>query len=823
MNASCHDRRQIMQRNRTYVASRVTVWQRLCWLVLIVAAWSDSACAQIASHSGSPDYRVAIRDDWAAQERRAGRQPGSDGAIQAALERTGSLLDNLADMQATASLQQERQTWKQLREAADHLHGMNEPARLELYHRVRWLTRRIALKNPLLADRPVAFLQRRRFICQMLHEYIGYYYNYADLAGGGVYVLEEPGHSFRTRDLIDGRLPRGAFATLAASTDQQRLYFAFAEVRDVQRNHQTGTDWTVLPDAAAVPDELNYYSPQRSAFHLFAVDRDGRDLRQLTFGCEDDFDPCPLPDGTLIFMSSRRGGFCRCDNPFEPIPTHTLHHLDPSTGNVKTLSWHETNEWHPSVLSDGRIVYCRWDYVDRSAAHYHGLWACNPDGTNPVSLFGNYTQHISACFQPRAIPGSQRIAFVAGAHHANVGGSLVILDPARVRLDPATGEDRFGSLERLTPEVCFPETAEGWPDSFFHSPYPLSEDHFLIAFSFDPLPGMSGRTRRDVETGIYYFDRFGNLELLYRRDGVCCVAPQLLGPRAVLPSIPSVLDPTLADQGEFVLADVNWSLLPLPAGRPVRQLRVFQILPKSRTHIANQPRIGYANAEAARGLLGTVPVEADGSAYFRAPAGKPLYFQAVDAQGRAVQTMRSVTYLQPGERRSCVGCHEPPGTAPPRRQLLATLRPPSTLTPGADGTRPLGYVRLVQPVLDANCVGCHGAAGTPGSAEPDLTGRVSGEFTRSYENLRPYVRWYEWGAATIAPTVTQPGLCGADASPLAAVLNDENHRNEVVLPPADLRRIYLWLDANAPFYGTYGEAERERQLSGQVVPVPDLQ
>ena len=133
-------------------------------------------------------------------------------------------------------------------------------------------------------------------------------------------------------------------------------------------------------------------------------------------------------------MSSRRGGFCRCDNPFEPIPTHTLHRLDPQTGAVETLSWHETNEWHPSVLTDGRIVYCRWDYVDRSAAHFHGLWVSNPDGTNPRILFGNYTKEISTCFQPRAIPNSNKIVFVAGAHHANVGGSLVLLDPSRVEL-----------------------------------------------------------------------------------------------------------------------------------------------------------------------------------------------------------------------------------------------------------------------------------------------------------------------------------------------------------------------------------------------------
>lgn len=769
-----------------------------------------------------PDVHAAVQADWAAQERRAGREPDSADAVLAALARAERLMANLAAMPSPPDVRQERKTLESLARETRHLGRASPADRLALYHRLRWLTRDLVFKNPLLGDRPIAFMQQRRFICQMLHEYIGYYYNYADLAGGGVFVLEQPGRSFKTRDLIEGRLPRGAFTTLAATADSATLYFAFAEVRPGRREHPLGTDWTILPAADRVPDAWNYYTAGRSSFHLFAMDASGEGLRQLTFGSEDDFDPCPLPDGCLAFMSSRRGGFCRCDNPFEPIPTHTLHRLDPATGDIKTLSWHETNEWHPAVLNDGRIVYCRWDYVDRSAAHFHGLWVSNPDGTNPRILFGNYTQEISTCFQPRAVPGSQRIAFIAGAHHANVGGSLVLFDPARTRLDPESGEDRFESLERLTPEVCFPETSEGWPDSFFHSPWPLSEDHFLVAFSFQPLPGMSGRTRRDSETGIYYFDRFGNLELLYRQPGICCVTPVPLRPRPAPPHIPDTRASDLAEDGEFILADVNWSLLPMPAGRPIKELRVFQILPKETTHIANQPRIGMANAESARLLLGTVPVEADGSAYFRAPANKPLYFQAVDADGRAVQSMRSATYLQPGERRGCIGCHEPPSAAPARHGLLALNRGPSTIQPGPDGSCPLSYPRLVQPVLDRHCLGCHGATSAD-SHPPLLTGEVTGPFTRSYENLRPHVRWYEWGDQSISQIVTRPGECGADQSPLVGILQDETHRAAVNLPDADLRRIYLWLDANVPFYGVYREDALVRQVAGESVPPPELQ
>jgi hypothetical protein len=251
-------------------------------------------------------------------------------------------------------------------------------------------------------------------------------------------------------------------------------------------------------------------------------------------------------------------------------------------------------------------------------------------------------------------------------------------------------------------------------------------------------------------------------------------------------------------------------------------LRIYQVFPKT-TPAVNQPRIGHANAEGARMLLGTVPVEADGSAYFRAPACKPLYFQAVDAQGRAVQSMRSATYLQPGERRGCVGCHEPVGAAAPARRALALARPPAKIEPGPDGTRPFSYPRLVQPVLDRACVRCHD--GTQGTDKSPLvlTGDPDGPFTRSYNTLKPFLRWHEWGGASIAAAVTQPGRLGADESRLAKVLADATHAAKAPLSDADRARLYVWLDGNVPFYGAYDADAQRRQKSGEAVPPPTLQ
>ena len=783
------------------MAARCVFWRVMPTTAALVLALAVCAPAAERRPSGerlpaAESLETLVEADWQAQEKRLGREPGSPEALLDALTRSERLLADLAAMPGGPDVAAESETLADLRRQAGDPASLDAETRLRLWRDVRWLARGAALKNPLLADKSIAFMKRRRFPCQMLHEYIAYFADHSGIFGGSVCLLEEPGQSLAVRDLIKGRLPPGCYSTLTTSYDARTLYFAYAE---------------------CYGRKIPFGSHEQPRYGILAIDLVEDTIAQLTDGEYDDFDPCPLPDGGIAFMSTRRGGFTRCNNPWEPVQVYTLHRMDADGGHIRTLSYHETNEWHPRVLNDGRIIYARWDYVDRSAANFHGLWVTNPDGTNAAILFGNYTRRINACYEPQPIPGSNRIVFVAGAHHACVGGSLVILDPARASLDPKTGEDRLDAVEILTPQVCFPE-ADGWPDSYFHSPFPLSENYFLVSFGYGPIPGMSSGGQRDT-TGIYYLDRFGNLELLYRDRRWACMYPVLLAPRPKPPVVQSVLQSDLGDEGEFFLADVQRSLLPLPADRPIRSLRIFRVLPKT-TPTANEPRIGYANAEAARVLLGTVPVEADGSAYFRAPARAPLYFQAVDADGRAVQSMRSTVYLQPGERRGCVGCHEPVAAAPVPRDTVAMTRPPSSIRPGPDGTSPFGYPRLVQPVLDRHCVACHD--GTRGEKKSDLvlTGEPAAPFTRSYTSLRPFVRWHEWGKESIDLNVTRPGRCGADVSRLLAVLADATHAPAVTLPPEDRERLIVWLDGNAPFYGRYDEAAREAQRHGDAVPVP---
>ena len=189
-----------------------------------------------------------------------------------------------------------------------------------------------------------------------------------------------------------------------------------------------------------------------------------------------------------------------------------------------------------------------------------------------------------------------------------------------------------------------------------------------------------------------------------------------------------------------------------------------------------------------------------------------------------MQSMRSVTYLQPGERRSCVGCHETPGHAPPT-QLSAGVAAPHLPHPAGTGWHAAAELSAVGPGRARPALRALPRSGrmSAGTVPPVLTGDVDGEFTRSYANLRPFVRWYEWGGESISQIVTRPGEGSADESPLLAILQDVNHREPLELPADDLQRLHIWLDANVPFYGTYRDATRARQLAGESVEPPPLQ
>ena len=324
----------------------------------------------------------------------------------------------------------------------------------------------------------------------------------------------------------------------------------------------------------------------------------------------------------------------------------------------------------------------------------------------------------------------------------------------------------------------------------------------------------------DGALGLYLLDAAGNRELLYRDPQLGSTCPLPLRPQPVPPVLASALPPNAPPTGEMLVTDVYQGLGAAPRGS-ITELRIVQIFPKS-TWLANAPRIGIAGEENTRAILGTVPVEADGSARFSVPAHKPILFKALDKDGFAYQTMRSTTYVQPGERTACVGCHEHRLSAPTQTSgmPLAMQRAPSRIKPGELGGRPFSFVEVVQPVLNRHCLRCH--SGTKIEKGIELTGEPLNGFTESY--------WSLCGTTNLVPrfaqrnqvqTTTPGGEQGALGSRLLKMLRAGH--NNVKLKPSELRRLAAWVDCNAVFYGTFDPAEQSAQLKGERIPMPEIQ
>lgn len=703
--------------------------------------------------------------------------------------------------------QKKRHAWKVLADSGNAI----ELAWENLWIETHILLRRVVLANPLVRKMPIVFVKQAPG--GIFSHQLTQYYGSGARPGGGVFVLDAPGESLECRSLTGGLLSQGSTQHLDVSRDGQRIIFAHCKVETVPRNR----------------DE----HPER-VFQLYEMGADGKNLRRLTDDSCDNFSPRYLPDGRIIFLSTRRGGFHRCGRG--PCAVYTLTVMEADGSQPRTISYHETNEWDPSVLNDGRVIYTRWDYVDRNAVFYQQLWTVRQDGTDVRIYYGNNTLNPVGVWEASAIPGSSRIMATAGAHHAMTAGSIILIDQA-------LGVDGMAPITRLTPDTPFPESetavsngrggawgpssgrsvtaeTERWPGHCYRSPYPFSEKYFLVSYSYQPLIGEPSSNSANM-FGLYLADCFGNRELLYRDPELSAIWAMPLRPRDNPPVLKGVIDSECAgrNEGVFFMQNVYeaWPQLP---DVEIKRLRLVQVLPKTTPHI-NEPRVGIPNASPGKQVLGTVPVETDGSAYFRAPAGIPISFQALDAQGRAVQIMRSITYLQPGEQVSCVGCHEKRGTTPVfDRKAEALKRAPSVITPGPDGSKPLSYPLLVQPVLDRKCVSCHNAEKAEGKVR--LTGEPEGSFTVSYNALAPKVRYAAWGAPhDNCEPMTKPDYFGARGSKLMTELIEGHEK--VKLTADEVDRLVTWMDANALFYGTFDPADQERQRRGERIAGPKLE
>ncbi len=737
------------------------------------------------------DLWAMVQQEWRREDKLNDTAEAYAAATARHVEKARRLLEDLHRDRSDGFLDGEAKELERL--AAEDESSLQ--GRRRLYLQVRRLKRRIAFANPLLAFDRLLFTKR---VPTSYSHQVMQYYGWRARPGGGIFVLEAPGRSLACRDILGGRLSGGNVLEPRLSYDGRRIVFSYVECGAKAYN----------PGDLAV----NEKGPDEGYYHVWEVNVDGTGLRQLTSGPYDDVMPTYLPDGRIVFCSTRRRGYARCfGGQFSRRwDVYTLHAMDGDGGNLRTLSFHDTNEWFPTVGNTGRLLYARWDYIDRDAVTHQNLWASRPDGTNPVALWGNATERPHCTFQMKPIPGTGKIVFTASAHHSITGGSIAVLDPA-------VGYDGQAAITRITPEVPFPEAEPGAIRKYYASPWPLSETYFLVAYSPTPLIFEPHANARNA-LGIYLLDAMGNRELLYRDTEIGSTNPCPLRSRPAPPVVPSNLRDETPATGEMILADVYQGLGDVPRGT-IQALRIVQILPKT-TPLANNPAIGVAGEENARAILGTVPVEPDGSARFTVPARKPVLFQALDRDGFACQTMRSVTYLQPGERVSCIGCHESRTTAPAPGEVMALRRGPSRIEPGPLGGRPFSYAEVVQPLLDKHCVRCHGGEKTEGKL--DLTPAPQGRFTRSYLALcadaKRVPRFRMRNRIQITPV---GGKYGAIGSGLMKLLRAGHEK--VSLSPKELARLAAWIDLNAVFYGVYSAEDQARQRRGERVPMPDVQ
>ena len=733
--------------------------------------------------------------------------------VDVVLRRTHALLNDLHTMSALPDLARLRTALKELQRAVGTVAVADTQQRFELFKEACQLRRQIAFSNPLLNFDEILFIKRHR---ATFNHMCDQYYGINVLPGGSIHILKDPfGDNPQVRDILaesivqrgrlaGQRLTEGSFLSPDLSYDGKTVTFAYVECRgDTKHRHHTD------------PSQ-GHWNTQR-CYHVFKVNVDGSGLQQLTDGTWNDFDPCWLPNGRLAFITERRGGYLRCGRV---CPTYTLYDMNADGSDIRCLSPHETNEWHPSVTNDGLIIYTRWDYVDRHGCTAHLPWITTADGRDARAVHGNFApRELRADMEldVRAIPGSHKFVATGAPHHGQAFGSLVIFDP-RVEDD-----DAMGPVKRLTPEIDFPETQGG--AQVYGTAWPLSENYYLCVYdrSVGNGKGQQGGRHLRGDYGIYLVDAFGNKELVYRDPNIACQSPIPLRARRrplVMPEKSLRIAQDQDAEATLSLVNVYDTYTPWSKDIKITDLRVYQIIPMSVPSGApphetslREPTAGDS-VVLARYVLGTVPVEADGSAHFQVPARKELFFQALDENGLAIQSMRSATYLQPGEHLTCQGCHEPRHRTPTSSQgvPLAMRRAPSKLVPDVDGTNPFSYPRLVQPVLDKHCVGCH-------KENPDKAPRLDHEVIEkgrkkwyaSYHSLIEEYAFYSYGHRHR----TGPGRFGAQASKLYAMLQEGHH--DVKLSPEEMHRITVWLDSCSIFYGVYEKEGGIAQLQGKIV------
>jgi len=550
--------------------------------------------------------------------------------------------------------------------------------------------------------------------------------------------------------------------------------------------------------------------------HLHEVNVDGTGYRQITKQTDEHvqhYDACRLPSGKIVFVSTACEQAVPCTGGWH---VGNLHVIDADGTNERRLTYDQDHDWNPCVLSNGQVVYTRWEYTD--TPHYFSrlLFSMNPDGTAQMEYYGSNSYWPNAMYWPTPIPGhpTRVVCIVSGHHGVSRVGQMVILDTAKGRQEADGVVHRIGDRGKTVEPVIKDGLVKDWWPRFAH-PYPLAEPgthrgagkYFLANCMMDESSPWS----------VVLVDVFDNITVLLPSG---YGSPIPLRPRPTPPVIPERVDPRRTDALVY-MSEVHrgGGLRGYPRGT-VQALRIG-------SHVYRYGGNGDTRASSFEGgwdvkrIHGTVPVEADGSAYFRVPANTPVFIQPLDAEGKSLQVMRSWFTAMPGEVLSCVGCHERQSDTPGVVQTIASARPPSEIKPWFGPARGFSFDREVQPVLDRRCVGCHDGQKkvsgtffgkrflTPFSERmPDFRAKrlhegYAGNYSPAYLALAPYVRRAGYEADYHLPA---PSEWQADTSPVVQLLKKGHHN--VRLTGEEWRRLFAWIDFNVPYAGNWRESHR---------------
>jgi hypothetical protein len=546
---------------------------------------------------------------------------------------------------------------------------------------------------------------------------------------------------------------------------------------------QTGRTTVLLDDPrGGVRDPVVHYDAGKILFsyrvggqdhyHLYEIDIDGKNLRQLTDGPFDDIEPTCLPDDSIVFVSSRCRRWVNC----WLTQVAVLHRCDADGANVRPISANLEHDNTPWPLPDGRLLYQRWEYVDRSQVDYHHLWTTNPDGTGQMVYFGNQ-QPGTLMIDAKPIPNTAKIVAIFSPGHGRREH-----DGAITVVDPRYGPDSSAGARKISIE------------GMYRDPWALSEELFLAA-STTKLVLMDG----DGKTSTVF-----QLSADDIRSGLACHEPRPLVPRPRERQIPDRSEhqePT----GILVLADVyqGRNMQQVRRGE-IKKLLVLESLPKPINFTGGMDPLTYGGSFTLERVLGTVPVEPDGSAVMELPALRSLFFVALDEQNLAVKRMHSFLTVQPGEVTGCVGCHEQRTESTlVSSDLSALRRRPKRIDPIEDCPDVFDFPRDIQPILDQLCVDCHGyretERGGPYAGRVLLTGDRGPMFSHAYFTMT--VRRLFTDNRNRAVGNLPPRSIGSSVSRILKMLDGSHHGVTATAHQRDMLR--LWIEVGAPYPGTY--------------------